>query len=110
MSFAVVSACLAAALGVWLARRRKRRADGPWRVLGVCAGCGQSVPRWFFLDKGTARGPYSLHRYPIPDRCRVCRHQKGFPPVPWNPGETEAAYDARSDAIFSVRARPARPS
>jgi hypothetical protein len=111
MSYAVMGACIAAAVGVWLARRAKGAlGDGDWGVLAVCAACGRDVPRWFFLDRGTARGPYSLYRYRVPDRCRSCRHQKGFVPLAWLPGETEAAHDARSDQALSARARPAPPS
>jgi hypothetical protein len=66
-------------------------------VLASCTGCGKELPRWFFLNKGSARGPYSLYKYPIASQCRICRHEKGLAPIAWNPGETEAEYNERAE-------------
>ncbi len=76
---------------------RRRKSDGEWSVRVTCAQCGLSVPRWFLLDKGTARGPVSLYRYPIPTACRICRYKRGIRPIAWQEGETEAMYNARSE-------------
>ncbi|SRR6266542_6211391 len=93
----LLSFLVGATIAAGLVYARRRKSDGEWSVRVQCAKCGLSVPRWFMLDKGSARGPVSMYRYPIPTACRVCRHEKGIRPVAWQEGETEAMYNARSE-------------
>ncbi|HEX4478236.1 MAG TPA: hypothetical protein VH142_24310, partial [Polyangiaceae bacterium] len=81
--------------------RRKRGTDGEWGALLTCVACGGEVPRWFMTDMGSPRGPVSRYPYSIPRSCRRCRHTKGAKPAPWNAGETELQYDARSERAFA---------
>jgi hypothetical protein len=94
----VAGALLAAGLAAWLFRRRSGQSDGEWGAIVECSSCHARVPRWFLLDKGSPRGPVSMYRYPIPSACRISRHRKGICPVAWRPGESERAYNRRSEA------------
>jgi hypothetical protein len=99
MSSVVIALGFVGAVCLWAALRRRSEGDGAWAVLVPCTRCGDEMPRWFFLDKGSARGPYGRYRYPIPSECRVCRHHKGIEPLRPLAGETEAQYRKRSEKI-----------
>ncbi len=85
-------------------RAKREGDDGEWGVLVRCRACGKMLPRWYFHKKGTPRGPVSRSHYPLPETCRKCAHTTGLPPLDWIEGETEHAYDARSDETSRERA------
>jgi hypothetical protein len=97
----LVLLALAAASWALYTRRRKSGGDGEWGALVACAKCGRRVPRWFMMEKNSPRGPISFYRYPIPTICRICRQGKGLTPVAWQEGESEAAYNVRSEQFVA---------